>query len=165
MSVKFKRILICFFAILFTVIAGAYLPFFSHFLPDVINKVSLTNANADIGGYNLDSGESAYLSGEWEFFWGEHIISDNVKNPKADAIVQVPASWTTYEINGKKLPNGGRASYRAYLENVNSKKPFLVSVPNLSGECEVFINGVCVFSNTSIPGTEYNVAFESYAIP
>lgn len=165
MSDKFKRVLICFFAILLTVIAGAYLPFFSHFLPDVINKVSLTNANADIGDYNLDSGESAYLSGEWEFFWGEHIISDGVKSPQADAIVQVPASWTTYEIDGEKLPNGGRASYRAYLKNVNSQKPFLVSVPNLSGECEVFINGVCVFSNTSIPGTDYDVAFESYAIP
>jgi len=162
---KFKRNLIFFVSVLLTLVTGISLPFFSALLPDFINKVNLNSAMADVGKYDLDSGDSAYLSGEWAFFWGEHIVSDNLKNPQPDAYVQVPSSWTTYEINGKKLNNGGKASYRAYLNNVNTTKPFVVSVPNLSGECEVFIDGECVFSNRNIPGTEYSTVVESYAIP
>mgnify|MGYP003304458705 CR=1 FL=1 len=61
-----------------------------------------------------------------------------------------PRICDPYEINGKKLSNGGIASYRAYLNNVSVTQPFVISVPNLSGKCEVFINGECVFSNRNI---------------
>lgn len=162
---KFKRNLIVFIAALLTIVAGTSLPFLSTLLPDLINKVNINSATADMSKYNLDNGEFVYLSGEWEFFWGEHIISDSLKNPEADAFVQVPASWTTYNIYGNKLSNGGNASYRINLENITATKPFVVSVPNLSGECKIFINGECVFSNRSIPGTGYSTTVESYAIP
>ncbi len=162
---KFKRNLIVFFAVLLTLIVGLSLPFFSTLLPDLINKVNINSATADMSKYNLDNGESVYLSGEWEFFWGKHIISDGLKNLEADAFVQVPSSWTTYNINGEKLSNGGRASYRINLKNITATQPFVVSVPNLSGECKIFINGECVFSNRSIPGTSYKTVAESYAIP
>ncbi len=162
---KFKRNLIVFVAVLLTIVVGISLPFFSTFLPDLINKVNINSAKADMSKYNLDNGEFVYLSGEWEFFWGEHIISDSSKKPAADAFVQVPSSWTTYNIYGNKLSNGGNASYRINLENITASKPFVVSVPNLSGECKVFINGECVFSNRSIPGTGYSTTVESYAIP
>ncbi len=150
---------------LLMVVTGISLPFLSSLLPDFINKVNISSATADVKKYNLDKNEFVYLTGEWEFFWGTHIISDGLKNPEADAFVKVPSSWTTYNINGQKLPNGGLASYRINLENVNTSKPFVVSVPNLSGECRIFFNGQCVFSNRGVPGTEYSTAMESYAIP
>lgn len=162
---KFKRNLIVFVAALLTIVAGISLPFFSTLLPDLINKVNIKSATADVNKYDLDNDEFVYLSGEWEFFWGEHIISDGLIKPETDAFVQVPSSWTTYNINGKKLSNGGKASYRVNLKNIAVNKPFVVSVPNLSGECKVFINGECVFSNRSIPGTKYKTVSESYALP
>lgn len=165
MTDKFKQNLIVFVSVLLTVLAGISLPFLSSLLPDVINKVKLTSAIADVGKYDLDNGDSAYLSGEWEFFWDKHIVSENINNPQPDAYIQVPSSWTTYEINGKNLSNGGIASYRAYLNNVSVTQPFVISVPNLSGKCEVFINGECVFSNRSIPGSTHSAVVESYAIP
>lgn len=165
MTDKFKRNLIVFIAVILTIISGVSLPFFSSFLPDLINKVNINSATADMRKYNLDNGEFVYLAGEWEFFWGKHIVSDSWENAKPDDFVQVPASWTTYKINGGKLSNGGRASYRIQLKNINTSEPFVVSVPNLSGECRVFINGECVFSNRNIPGTDYSTVVESYAIP
>ena len=165
MTDKFKRNLIVFISLLLTVAAGISLPFLSNLLPDFINKVNISSATADVEKYNLDEKEFVYLTGEWEFFWGTHIISDGLKNPEADAYVKVPSSWTTYKINGQKFPNGGRASYRINLKNVTTSNPFVVSVPNLSGECRVFINGQCVFSNRGVPGTEYATAVESYSIP
>lgn len=165
MSNKFKRNLIVFFAVLFTIVAGTFLPFFSTLLPDVINKANLHFAVADVRQYDLDSGESVYLSGEWEFFWSKHIITDSLENPQPDAFVQVPSSWTTYELYDGKLSNGGTASYRVSLKNVNASKPIVVSVPNLSGECRIYIDGECVFSNRGIPNTEYTAVVESYAVP
>lgn len=162
---KFKRNLIVFLAVLLTMIAGLSLPFFSALLPEFINKANLTSAVADVGKYDLDGDERVYLSGEWEFFWNKHIISDEFENPEPDTYVQIPSSWTTYEINGKQLSNGGNASYRIKLNNVNTSKNFVVSVPNLSGECKVFINGECVFSNRGVPDTNYSTVVESFAVP
>ncbi len=165
MTEKFKKHLIAFVAIILTISIGMSLAFFTRFLPELINRVNLLSATADMGKYNLSSGESVYLTGEWEFFWDQHIISDNLKKAEPDIFVNVPASWTTYKINGENLKNGGKASYRAYVKNVNTPEPFVVSVPNVSGECKVFINGECVFSNRTIPGTNYSTVIESYAIP
>ena len=165
MTDKFKKNLIVFLSVLLMVVAEISLPFFTNLLPDLINEVNIVSASADVNKYELENEKSVYLTGEWEFFWGKHIISDMVENPQVDAFVQVPSSWTTYNINGQKLSNGGIASYRINLKNVNSNKPFVVSVPNLSGECKIFINGENVFSNRGIPGTHSTAAVESYVVP
>ncbi len=165
MTDKFKKNLIVFLSVFLMVVAEISLPFLTNLLPDLINKVNIVSASADMDKYDLDSGDFVYLTGEWEFFWGKHIISAGTENPQADAFVQVPSSWTTYSINGQELSNGGIASYRINLKNVNTSKPFVVSVPNLSGKCKVFINGELVFSNRSIPDTGYSTVVESYAVP
>lgn len=165
MTDKFKKNLIVFLSVFLMVVAEISLPFLTNLLPDLINKVNIVSASADMDKYDLDSGDFVYLTGEWEFFWGKHIISAGAENPQADAFVQVPSSWTTYSINGQELSNGGIASYRINLKNVNTSKPFVVSVPNLPGKCKVFINGELVFSNRSIPDTGYSTVVESYAVP
>lgn len=165
MSKGFKKNLIVFIAILLTFIAGTGLPFFSKLLPEYINEVNFTDADANVGKYDLSQGDRVYLTGEWEFYWGEHIVSGKNKDAEPDAFVQVPASWTSYEINGEKLKNGGKASYRIMLWDVVSSDPIVVSVPSVSGKCEVFINGKSVYSNRNIPGTKFSTIIESYAIP
>ncbi len=165
MSDKFKKNVVSFIAIFLTFVAGTGLTFFSQMLPQLINEVNLTDATADVGEYNLDDNVQVYLTGEWEFYWNRHIISENIPEAEPDAFVQVPSSWTSYKINEEKLPNGGKASYKVHLENINAKKPFVVSVPNVSGKCDVYINGECVFSNRNIPGTDFSTVIESYAIP
>ena len=165
MTKKFKNRIVAFVALLLTFVAGTGLPFFSGLLPEYINEVNFSGAKADVEKYDLSSGDRVYLTGEWEFYWDKHIASEKTKEVEPDAFVQVPASWTTYEINGKKLPNGGKASYRVELKNVQSFDPIVVSVPSVSGKCEVFINGKSVYSNRNIPGTQYSTIIESYAIP
>ena len=152
MTVSFKRYLICFFAVLFSVVAGFFLPFFSSALPGVLNEVNVVSGNVDMGSVSLKEKDDIYLSGEWEFFWNKHIVSDNDNADEPDLYVQVPSSWTSYTINGRELSNGGRASYRAYLKNINATDPFVVSVPDVPGECNVYIDGKRVFSNRSASG-------------
>lgn len=152
MTARFKRYLICFVAVLLSALAGFSLPFFSTALPGVLNEVNIVSGSVDMSGITLGANDDIYLSGEWEFFWNKHIISDNEAVTEPDLYVQVPSAWTSYTINGKELSNGGRASYRAYLKNINATDPFVVSVPDVPGECNVYIDGKRVFSNRSASG-------------
>ena len=165
MSEKFKQVLVAFFAILFTAVLGISLPFFSTYTPELVNKLNISDAQANLKNYDFEKEKALYLTGEWQFFWNQHIISEGIDNPVTDFYIQVPSSWTTYDLGREKLSNGGKASYRINLKNVDMKEPFVVSIPNLPGKCEVFIDGVCVFSNHKIPGTNYTTLIESYSIP
>ena len=161
LSKGFKKNLIVFIAILLTFLAGTFLPFFSRLLPEYINEVNFTGAQANVGRYDLSSGDRVYLTGEWEFYWDEHIVSEQSNRTAPDLYVDVPSAWTAYEINGKKLPSSGRASYKTAIDNIISVEPILVSVNNLPGKCKIFVDDVCVFSNRGIPGTVGKTNFYS----
>ena len=167
MSTSFKRNVIFVITVMITAMACIILPLISYINPAVLNNVKIEGAMADVRDFNITEGESVSLAGEWEFYWKKHIVSDNVKNLRPDLIVNVPYSWTTYEIDGEQLPNGGFASYRIRVKNINTVQPVLVSVQNLPGKCEVFIDGEFVFSNRSVPnGTNADKSVvEPYAKP
>ncbi len=166
MNRSFRQSVICVVAVFLTLLSSIILPFLSYVSPETLNDISIKNANADIGKYNLSETKNLSLAGEWEFFWDKHIISSNEEIPQPDLVVEVPSSWTTYEKNGKTFSNGGIASYRTYLTGVKSDEPILVSVQNLPGECRVFVDGEQVFSNRSthkINGTQS--VLETYGEP
>lgn len=59
------------------------------------------------------AGVAKELSGDWDFYWQQLLISDNLY-PGAllpDTTVQNPGSWTTYTLGGESLPAFGYASY------------------------------------------------------
>ena len=157
MSQRFKINLLAFFSIVITLISAFLLPFLSQYFPDKLNKVNLTEAGANLSKYNLAQEEGIYLTGEWEFFWDKHIVSDNLIDAQPNMYVQVPSSWSTYDFSEITASTGGIASYRTYLKNIKASEPIIVSVPNLSGLCRVFINGQCVFSSRTLPDGDYTV--------
>ena len=167
MSKGFKKFLVWFLAVVIVFAAGMFLPFLSRIMPDTLDKVKVVSGKTDVSEFYLDECEEVYLAGDWEFFWNKHIVSDkNQRDAVPSTYVQVPASWTTYDINGEKLLNGGKASYRTYLENINTSSSFIVSVSNVAGSCKVYVDGECVFSNHSAPDfASEEDSFEIYSAP
>ncbi len=167
MSVNFKRNVLFVITLMITVLTAIALPVISYINPSFLYNHKVTNFVADIKDYSLDNGDNVSFAGEWEFYWGKHIVSDNLTDAEPDLYVDVPSTWTDYEINGKKLSNGGIASYRINAKNINTNQPVLVSVQNLPGKCQVFIDGVSVFSNRSVPWsrTREKEIVETYASP
>ncbi len=166
MTKRFNQTVICFFAVFITVLCSIILPLLSYVEPLALNNINIKSGYANIYGYDYAAGDKVSLVGEWEFYWNKHIISDSFSDAEPDLLVEVPSSWTVYELNGSKLKNGGIASYRTVIGGIKSAEPLLVSVQNLPGECQVYIDGVCVFSNRSIPGLSKNkVRVETYANP
>ncbi len=165
-SLRFKQFVICFIALFLTVISSTVLPLISYIQPQLLNNLSFKNAQADVGAYDISGGDIVSLAGEWQFFWDKHIVSDGLQNEEPDLYVDVPSAWTLRKIDGKKLPNGGIASYRAFVKNIDSDEPVIISIGNMPGKCSVYIDGKFVFSNRSLPGhNEGENVFFTYSEP
>ncbi len=166
MTKRFKQTVICIIAVFVTLLCSIMLPLLSYISPQSLNNINIKSAYSNVYGYNLTKGDKVSLVGEWEFYWNKHIVSDGIEEETPDLLVEVPSSWTVYEKDGESLSNGGIASYKTILSGIKSTEPLLVSVQNLPGECQVYIDGECVFSNRSIPGVNKNVTrVETYANP
>lgn len=165
MSRRFSQGALCAIIIIATVLVSIILPLLSYVKPEAINNFDFKSAHADLGGYDLSETGPISLAGEWEFYWDEHIVTDNSDRIIPDLYMDIPSAWTAYEINGKKLTSSGRASYKIVIDNIISVEPILVSVNNLPGKCRVFIDGVCVFSNRGVQGALSKTTFYSYANP
>ncbi len=147
----FKRNVLFVITVTLTVLACIMLPFFSYVNAGVFNNGGFSSAYADVGSYDFSNGDTVSLVGEWEFYWGKHIVTDNITNAQPDLYVDVPSSWTLYKIDGESLSNGGIASYKILVENIKSAHPVVISVMNLPGKCRIYIDGKFVFSNRSVP--------------
>ena len=144
-----KTIICTFFVVFITVTLSFMLPFVSHFTPELLDKLQIENACADVSDFDIEGGEIVYLTGEWEFYQNKYIVTgDESFYPLVpDLYITVPSSWTTCKINGENLPNGGYASYRALIKGVPENEPVVITVPNMPGNYSVFADGVLVSSN------------------
>ncbi|WP_425460665.1 ATP-binding protein [Leptospira gomenensis] len=74
----------------------------------------IRNGRIDLGNWNPSLGP-VELKGNWEFCWDVLIPSDadeSVWKKNCNGYFPVPSYWKFYEINGKKLPPFGKATYR-----------------------------------------------------
>ncbi len=165
MSRRFSQGALCAVVLIVTVLVSIILPLLSYVKPETINNFDFKSAYANLRGYDLSEAGPISLAGEWEFYWNEHIVTQNSERDIPDLYTDIPSAWTTYIINGKKLSNSGRASYKTVIDNVATAESILVSVNNLPGKCKVFIDGECVFSNRGMPDEIGKASFYAYANP
>ncbi|MEG1646987.1 MAG: hypothetical protein RR374_06440, partial [Clostridia bacterium] len=97
----------------------------------------------DFSKINSNVGESTVkcLQGEWEFFYNDWIVTDNV-NRQNDGYITIPGSWEGRTINGKKLSREGYASYRIVLKNATLSQVCRLADDKCMGAYRTFVNGV-----------------------
>lgn len=144
----FKKFVYLFITIFLTAVFSLILPFLSTYAPEKLNKLRITSGSADISDFQADAEKALYLSGEWEFYREKLLISDGTGDKcEPDLYISVPSSWTKYELDGKKIANGGCATYRLTVHNLFSEEPMVLSLPNLPGAYRAYIDGVLVSTN------------------
>ncbi|MFD0960248.1 ATP-binding protein [Paenibacillus chungangensis] len=89
---------------------------------------SLEGGRVDLSEWKMNEQPIVPLTGEWSFYWEEllepqHFQVDAV-TPDAEA-VYVPRPWTSYQLNGRTLPNEGYATYRLLIRMPNELEPGL----------------------------------------
>ncbi len=139
-----------FISLIITAIAAFFMPVQALLSPQFstdTDRDKTTNENS-YSNYSMFAENTAvYITNGWEFYWDKLILTDHDVLPEPDLIVDLPSSWTTYEINGERLKSGGVATYRKILKGFYSTEPVVLTLPNLPGAYRVYIDGVLVSAN------------------
>lgn len=94
---------------------------------------------------NFPETRTKELNGEWEFYWHELLLPDDLKNGNQQPpdLVKVPSPWSNYELDGEKLPKQGYATYRLQLvlpqSEVGTAKALYI--PGASSAYKLWIDG------------------------
>ena len=144
------RFTVFFLSVLITAGIAFYLPVVSYFMPHYAGNLGMDFLNDQKPTYSLFSDKAIYITDDWEFYWNELLITDGKETLKADAVVDLPSSWTTYKINGKHLNSGGYASYKKVVKNVSPDVESVITLPNLPGAYRNYVDGELISSNCGV---------------
>ncbi len=114
---------------------------FSENYPKIYNSPVPRDGKVDFAGTELSSRDVACnLAGEWEFFYGKWIVTDDRDGPP-DGTIKLPGVWTYKNFGNGRLPKTGFASYRLRAENVQPGIRIVVYRHYCNFAYRVFING------------------------
>ncbi|MCG8618643.1 MAG: ATP-binding protein [Desulfobacterales bacterium] len=103
------------------------------------------NGILDLRTWDFSARGSIPLSGQWEFWWGQHLSPLTTSTPEPPAIVQVPETWNTYTWKGNKLPGQGIATYRLRVLMPRTDKQPAFKFLDLSTACRLYVNGMRIY--------------------
>jgi len=115
----------------------------------------------DIRGWDFDFNGKLDLYGQWEFYYGEFLTSEDFAKPKSvkPNYIEVPSLWNGYDWNGIKLPGSGFATYRLLVKSKNLNKIMGLRIGDMYSSYKLYIGGKLIASN-GIPAKtkEENIA-------
>jgi PAS domain S-box-containing protein len=89
------------------------------------------------------------LSGEYEFYWSQHLSpSDFAKAtaPRKVGFIKVPAYWKNKIYDGKKLPGDGYVTYRLNIALSKQQDRLGLKLVEISNAYNIYVNGEKVAS-------------------
>ena len=126
-----------------------------------VTPVTVSKGVLDLRHIEQGDEFSIKMNGEWEFYFNKFLTSSPSRSSdslKPDCYGSVPAFWSDYRIDGKKLPGFGFATYRAIVLLPSGYRDRLaIDMPVFDSSFEISINGVTAARN----GTPGRTAAES----
>lgn len=108
------------------------------------------------------------LDGEWLFYW-KQLLSPTDSKLRPTKLVNFPSPWNSIEVQGKKLPAFGYASYKLTLLIPQKHGPLSIAIPEVYTAYRLFLNGTQVAANgqvsTSASGFVPQWQFKEVVIP
>lgn len=71
----------------------------------------------DLRGYDISSGGTIPLNGEWAFYWGKLLDAKALNAAKPDLYIRMPGMWSHYKLDGMRLSGSGYATYRLHVRS------------------------------------------------
>lgn len=118
--------------------------FFS-LLSFVLNGQEIKQGLLDLSLYQLNK-SSIKLEGDVEFYWEQLLAPNDFINPEKEltpVYVKIPKSWSSYTIDGEKLPSNGYGTFRfrVKVNKSQSDKVFGLKVPTIFTAYKIWVNG------------------------
>lgn len=118
----------------------------------------------DLTNWNFKSDGVVDLSGEYEFYWKQHLTPpkfDSPDLPQRTGYITVPGFWNNYELNGKKLQGDGYATYRLKIFLPEQREHLAIKLLSLGTAYTLFLNGQKV-SSVGIAGKDRETTVPRY---
>ena len=124
----------------------AYLIFFSACLNDSQRRIApkAVNGVLDLTDWDLKIDGPVDLSGEWEFYWQQHLMPQDFTSETAirkTGFIEVPGYWKGYEIDGKKLPGYGYATYRLIVLLNKQQESLALRTVEITNAYTIYVDG------------------------
>ena len=131
------------------VLAVLFVIGFSTLTKDHYTKPRIQKGIMDLTDWNPVSEVNLGLSGEWEFYWQKLLTYDELysDNLEPDLFAEVPKVWNSYNIDGKRLPGFGAATYRLQVKNAPENQELAIRMPTVSAAYKLYIDDKLKASN------------------
>jgi signal transduction histidine kinase len=115
-----------------------------------INSQTVDNGILDLRNSTSLKEKVIDLSGKWQFYYGKHLSSSEIKDINRNEIqfIEAPSSWNCYKIDKKQIPTFGIATYNLkiilnnHIKNQDSSYGFKVG--NIISAYKLWVNGKLV---------------------
>ncbi len=154
-----------FYLMLVIMAASIAVPALGHLSSDVPKAV---NGTLDLRNYDAINGQAVKLDGEWEFYFGQLLTPSDFKNmpPAGRSVQKVPSSWRSYQIQGRKSPSYGTATYRLKVllpEKSRNYKSYGIKTTCISASARIFADGRQIIACGSPGYTSASTVHKYYA--
>jgi PAS domain S-box-containing protein len=98
----------------------------------------------DLTGWDFEQDGPVDLSGEWEFYWRQHLYSQQFalpRQPDISAYVNVPQCWNAYSVEGGALPGQGFATFRLTIRMSQPADSLAFDRLDISSAYRLYVNG------------------------
>jgi PAS domain S-box-containing protein len=98
----------------------------------------------DLTDWDLVNDGPVNLAGEWEFYWGHHLISSDFSKDPAlpkTGFIRVPGYWKNNVIGETRYPADGFATYRLSILLNEQKESLALRMREISTAYTLYING------------------------
>jgi two-component system, sensor histidine kinase ChiS len=115
----------------------------------------------DLQGWSFSEDGIVKLDGEWEFYWGKLLDSNDfamTHTPSIAELFGVPNSWNTYRVDGKYLPGHGYATYRLKVKMSGVSGSLGLKIPIMSTAYRVIVAGQTVAAGGTVADVKERAA-------
>lgn len=102
----------------------------------------------DLTGWDFEQNGVIPLNGEWSFYWEQFSDPEPDSQATPDAFVRIPGVWTSYVLNGNKLPAYGYATYTMKISGL--KGIMALRLDHCATSYQLYINGKLAAQNGQI---------------
>lgn len=85
------------------------------------------------------------LDGQWAFYWNQLLEPAALDQGALSGYLSFPSSWNKYELDGKKLPGTGYATY-ALTFTASKNEILALKIPKVRTAYQLFVNGALIAS-------------------
>lgn len=157
---------LCLFILLVSVVAEVDTTLYQE------QKVAI-NGKLDLKTLDIANSQPIPLSGEWEFYWQQLVLSDNFATDidAPHTLLKTPSSWENQTYLGETMSAAGFATYRLRVELAPNKELLALSVPVIGTAYRLYVNQQLldqagqVASNMQNSRPEYSPKIVTFSAP